>query len=141
MSSNDAASFVTRPSIEGIITKLSPFSVEETLERLQEAMRSRGLTVFAHVNHSGEAERVGLKMQEAHVLIFGNPKAGTPLMIASPLLALDLPLKILVWQGQDGQVWVSYTSVAYLTARYSIPQALIGNIAGIDGLVEGVLHS
>ncbi len=141
MSSNDAASFVTRPSIEGIITKLSPFSVEETLERLQEAMRSRGLTVFAHVNHSGEAERVGLKMQEAHVLIFGNPKAGTPLMIASPLLALDLPLKILVWQGQDGQVWVSYTSVAYLTARYSIPQALTGNIAGIDGLVEGVLHS
>lgn len=141
MSSNDAASFVTRPSIEGIITKLSPFSVEETLERLQEAMRIRGLTVFAHVNHSGEAERVGLKMQEAHVLIFGNPKAGTPLMIASPLLALDLPLKILVWQGQDGQVWVSYTSVAYLTARYSIPQALTGNIAGIDGLVEGVLHS
>ena len=141
MSSNDAASFITPPSIEGIITKLSPFSVEETLERLQDAMRSHGLSIFAHINHSGEAERVGLKMQEAHVLIFGNPKAGTPLMIASPLLALDLPLKVLVWQEKDGHVRVSYTSVTYLTARYSIPQALTGNIAGIDGLVESVLHS
>ena len=84
--------------------------------------------------------RVGLKMQEAHVLIFGNPQAGTPLMIASPLLALDLPLKVLVWQSGDGRVWVSYTSVAYLTTRYSIPQELTGNIAGIDGLIESTLR-
>ena len=100
MSMSDSAPFAEPPSIEGIITRLSLFSVEETLKRLQEAMHSRSLTVFAHINHSGEAERVGLKMQEAHVLIFGNPKAGTPLMIASPLLALDLPLKVLVWQGE-----------------------------------------
>ncbi|HXY86975.1 MAG TPA: DUF302 domain-containing protein [Candidatus Acidoferrales bacterium] len=141
MKSNDSTPFVTSPSIEGIITKLSPFSVEETLERLQTAMRDRGLTVFAHINHSGEAERVGLKMQETHVLLFGNPKAGTPLMIATPLLALDLPLKVLVWQSKDDRAWVSYTSIAYLTARYSIPQALIKNISGIDKLIEGILRS
>lgn len=140
MSINDSTLFVTPPSIEGIITRLSPFSVEETLKRLQEAMSSRSLTLFAHINHSGEAERVGLKMQEAHVLIFGNPKAGTPLMIASPLLALDLPLKVLVWQSGDGRVWVSYTSVAYLAMRYSIPQELTANIAGIDGLIESTLQ-
>ena len=141
MRSNDSTPFVTPPSIEGIITKRSPFSVQETLERLQEAMRNRGLSVFAHINHSGEAERVGLKMHEAHVLFFGNPRAGTPLMIATSLLALDLPLKVLVWQNTDGGVWVSYTSIAYLAVRYSIPQELTANIAGIDALIEGVLRS
>jgi uncharacterized protein (DUF302 family) len=140
MNMNDSTMFVTPPSREDIITKLSPFSVEETLERLQEAMRRRSLSIFAHINHSEEAMRVGLKMQEAHVLIFGNPQAGTPLMIASPLLALDLPLKVLVWQSGDGRVWVSYTSTAYLATRYSIPQELTGNIAGIDGLIESTLR-
>ena len=111
----------TPPSAEGVITKPSPFSVEETLNRFQEAMHSKGMTVFARTDHSDEAEKVGLKMQEAHVLIFGNPKGGTPLMVASPLLALDLPLKILVWQSSDGRVWVRYTDVSYLAARYVIP--------------------
>ena len=130
----------TPPSVEGIVTRPSPFSVEETLQRLQEAIHSRNLTLFAHIDHSGEAKRVGLKMQEAHVLIFGSPKAGTPLMIASPLLALDLPLKVLVWQGEDDRVWVSSTSAAYLRVRYSIPQELIGNIAGVDALIEQTLQ-
>ncbi len=131
----------TAPSqVEGIITKPSSFSAKEIVERLQETMRSRGLTIFAHINHSEDARRVGLEMQEAHVLIFGSPKAGTPLMIASPLLALELPLKILVWQGSDDRVWVSYTSATYLAVRYSIPQELIGNIAGIDGVVDNALH-
>jgi uncharacterized protein (DUF302 family) len=124
----------------GILTSPSPFSVEETLEHLQEIIRSRNLALFAHINHSGEARRVGLTMQEAHVLIFGNPKAGTPLMVASPLLALDLPLKVLVWQGEDGRVWVSYTDPAYLQSRYSIPQELIGNIAGVGILIEHALR-
>lgn len=141
MSSNEPTELVTPPPVEGIINKNSPFSVAETLERLQEAIHKRNLTVFAHINHNGEAERVGLKMQEAHVLVFGGPKAGTPLMIASPLLALDLPLKVLVWQSNDGRVWVSYTSTAYLAARYSIPQELTRNIAGIDKLVESVLNT
>jgi len=138
---NEPTTSGTPPSVEGIVTRPSPFSVQETLERLQEAIQSRSLTLFAHIDHSGEAKRVGLTMQEAHVLIFGNPKAGTPLMIASPLLALDLPLKALVWQGNDEQAWVSSPSVAYLTARYSIPHELTKNIAGIDVLIESVLRS
>src|SRR6266849_5279751 len=130
----------TPPTVEGIVTRSSPFSVEETLVRLQEVIHSRNLTLFAHIDHRGEAKRVGLKMQEAHVLIFGNPKGGTPLMIASPLLALDLPLKALVWQSEDGRVWVSSTSAAYLRVRYALPQELIGNIAGLDALIEQALQ-
>src|SRR5579864_1618919 len=125
---NDLTLSETPPSVEGIVTRPSPFSVKETLERLQAVMHSRNLSIFAHIDHSGEAKRVGLTMQEAHVLIFGNPKAGTPLMVASPLLALDLPLKVLVWQGKDGRVWVSSTSADYLRDRYSLPQALVSNI-------------
>ncbi len=131
---------ITDPTIEGIITKLSSSSVEETVERLKQAILSHNLTIFAHINHSEEARKIGLTMQEAQVLIFGNPKGGTPLMIASPLLALDLPLKVLVWQSSDGSVWVSYNSVAYLAVRYSIPQELTSNIAGIDGVVDSALH-
>ena len=130
----------TPPSVEGILTRSSPFSVEVTLERLQEAIHSRNLILFAHIDHSGEAKRVGLTMQEAHVLIFGNPKGGTPLMIASPLLALDLPLKALVWQSEDGRVWVSSTSSDYLRVRFAIPQELIGNFAGVDALIEQALQ-
>ncbi len=137
---NDPTTSATPPSVEGIVTRSSPFSVEETLLRLQEGIHSRNLILFAHIDHSGEAKRVGLKMQEAHVLIFGNPKGGTPLMIASPLLALDLPLKVLVWQDEDDQVWVSSTSSDYLRVRYAIPQELIGNIAGVDAFIEQTLQ-
>jgi uncharacterized protein (DUF302 family) len=127
-------------TVEGIISKQSSFSVEETVERLKQAILSHNLTIFAHINHSEEARKIGLTMQEAQVLIFGNPKGGTPLMIASPLLALDLPLKVLVWQSTDGKVWASYASTAYLAARYSIPKQLTGNIAGIDGVVASALQ-
>jgi uncharacterized protein (DUF302 family) len=137
---NDLTKSGIPPSVEGIVTRPSPFTVEETLEHLQEAIHSRNLSLFAHIDHSGEAKRVGLTMQEAHVLIFGNPKAGTPLMIASPLLALDLPLKVLVWQGKDDRVWVSSTSADYLRDRYSIPRELISNIAGVDALIERALQ-
>ncbi len=89
---NNPTTSGTPPSVEGIVTRPSPFSVEQTLGRLKATIHNRNLILFAHIDHSGEAKRVGLKMHEAHVLIFGNPKAGTPLMIASPLLALDLPL-------------------------------------------------
>jgi uncharacterized protein (DUF302 family) len=131
----------TPPSVEGIVTRPSLFSVEETLKRLQEIIRSRNLTLFANIDHSGEARRVGLTMQEAHVLIFGNPKGGTPLMIASPLLALDLPLKVLVWQSTVDQVWVSTTSVTYLRDRYAIPQELIGNIAVVDAIIQQAIQN
>ncbi len=136
---NEPTKSGTPPSVEGIVSRPSPFSVEETVERLQEVIRSRNLTLFAHIDHSGEARRVGLTMQEAHVLIFGNPKGGTPLMIASPLLALDLPLKVLVWQRADDQVWVSTNSVAYLRDRYAIPQELVGNLAVVDAVIEQAL--
>ena len=130
----------TPPQVEGIITKPSSFSTKRLVERFLETLQNRGLALFAHINHSEEARRVGLKMQEAHVLIFGNPKAGTPLMIASPLVAIELPLKVLIWQGSDGRTWVSYPSIAYLEARYSIPHELISNIAGIDNLVDSALN-
>ncbi len=136
---NEPTQSGTPPSVEGIVSRPSPFSVEETLKRLQEAIHSRNLSLFAHIDHSGEAKRVGLKMQEAHVLIFGNPKGGTPLMIASPLLALDLPLKVLVWQGADDQVWVSTNSMTYLRDRYAIPQELVGNLAVVDAVIEQAL--
>ena len=123
------------------MSKRSPFSVEETLVRLRDVIHSRNLTLFAHIDHSGEARRVGLKMQEAHVLIFGNPKGGTPLMIASPLLALDLPLKVLIWQSEDSSVWVSTTSVAYLRDRYAIPQELVGNIGVVEVVIQQALQS
>jgi uncharacterized protein (DUF302 family) len=129
----------TPPSVEGIVSRPSPFSVQETLERLQAAIHGRNLNIFAQIDHSGEARRVGLTMQEAHVLIFGNPKGGTPLMIASPLLALDLPLKVLVWQRADDQVWVSTNSMTYLRDRYAIPQALVGNLAVVDAVIEQAL--
>ena len=138
---NESTKPGTPPSVEGIVTSPSPFSVEETLKRLQEIIHSRNLTLFANIDHSGEAKRVGLSMQEAHVLIFGNPKGGTPLMVASPLLALDLPLKVLVWQGADEQVWVSTNSAAYLRDRYTIPAELVGNIAVVDAIIQQALQS
>ncbi|HKM77202.1 MAG TPA: DUF302 domain-containing protein [Candidatus Bathyarchaeia archaeon] len=126
-------------SVEGVITKPSKYTVAETLERLEKMIQSKGLTIFARVDHSGEAERVGLKMNDTKLLIFGSPKAGTPLMIASPLLALDLPLKALVWKDNQGKVMVSYNSVTYLTNRYNLPNDLAKNIAGIDPLIENAL--
>ena len=125
----------------GIITKDSPYaSVSETLERLEGTVRQKGLQTFAVVDHSGEAERVGLQMQETKLLIFGSPKAGTPLMVASPLLALDLPLKALVWDD-GGQVRVSYNATSSLAKRHDLPSELVKNIAGIDALIDGALRT
>ena len=138
---NEPKASGTPPSVEGIVSRSSPFSVEETLGRLKKAIRNRKLILFAQIDHSGEARRVGLTMQETQLLIFGSPKAGTPLMVASPLLALDLPLKVLVWQGNDDQVWVSSINSDYLRVRYALPLELIGNIAGVDALIEQVLQT
>ena len=138
---SDATPSGTLPSVEGSVSRPSPFSVEETLARLKGIIGSRNLTLFAQIDHSDFARGVGLSMQEAHVLIFGNPKGGTPLMIASPLLALDLPLKALVWQSADGQIWVSTNSVTYLRDRYAIPQALAGNLAVVDAVIQQALQS
>jgi uncharacterized protein (DUF302 family) len=118
----------------GIISKPSKHSVEQTVEALQNILKSKGVAVFALIDHSGEAEKVGLKMRPTKLLIFGNPKAGTPLMLASPSSAIDLPLKILVWEDAQGKVWVSYNSPEYLRERHGLPQELMQNIAVVEGL-------
>lgn len=131
----------TASSVGGVVSRPSPFAVDATLERLKSSVQRHQLTLFAQIDHSDEAQRVGLTMPEAHLLIFGSPQAGTPLMIASPLLALELPLKALVWQDDAGQVWVSYDSSAYLASRFAIPAELVKNIAGIDGVIATALQN
>ena len=118
----------------GIISKPSNHSVAETVDRLKAALQSKGVTLFVLIDHSGEAEKVGFKMPPTKLLIFGSPKAGTPLMLAAPSLAIDLPLKILVWEDGQGKVWVSYNSPAYLQQRHGVPQELLPNIAGVETL-------
>jgi uncharacterized protein (DUF302 family) len=118
----------------GIIDKLSQHSVGETVEKLKGILQSKEVTLFALVDHSGEAEKVGMKMRPTKLLIFGSPKAGTPLMQAAPSVAIDLPLKILVWEDGQGRVWVSYNSPAYLQERHGIPPELMQNIAVIETL-------
>jgi len=120
----------------GIVNRLSNHSVDETIERLQTMLHAKGVTVFALVDHSGEAERAGLKMRPTKLLIFGSPKAGTPLMIAAPSIAIDLPLKLLVSEDSAGKVWISFNSVDYLRARHHFPQELMQNIAVVSALAE-----
>ena len=119
---------------EGITTIPSTHSVDETVERLENILQSKGITLFALIDHSGEAAKLGMKMPPTKVLIFGNPKAGTPLMLAAPGVALDLPLKILVAEDPQGTVSLSYNSPAYLKERYGLPSNLLPNIALIETL-------
>ncbi len=121
-------------SDNGIITKASNHSVDETVEKLKEILQARGVTLFALIDHSGEAEKVGMKMPPTKLLIFGNPKGGTPLMLAAPTSAIDLPLKILVSQDATGKVWVSYNSPAYLKERHGLPESILQNIAVVETL-------
>jgi uncharacterized protein (DUF302 family) len=119
----------------GLLQAASPYTVDETLNRLESVLAGRGVQVFAVVDHSGEAEKVGMKMRPTKLVIFGNPKAGTPVMLAAPTLAIDLPLKALVWEDKNGKVWVSYNSPEYLQQRHGVPEDLIKNIAVVGALV------
>lgn len=119
---------------KGIIAKPSNHSVDQTVEKLKNILQSKGVMLFAVVDHSGEAAKVGMKMPPTKLLIFGNPKAGTPLMLAAPSIAIDLPLKILVWEDSQGKVWVSYNSPDYLRDRHGLPQELLQNIAVVEAL-------
>src|SRR5215470_5144127 len=112
----------------GIIDKPTSHSVDETVEKLKGMVRDKGITLFALIDHSGEAEKVGIKMRPTKLLIFGNPNAGTPLMLASPSIAIDLTLKILVWEDAGGAVWLTYNSPAHLQARHHIPRELLQNV-------------
>ncbi|HKD03649.1 MAG TPA: DUF302 domain-containing protein [Terriglobales bacterium] len=123
-------------AIQGIIDKPSHQSVDQTVEKLKNIVHSKGVALFALVDHSGEAEKVGMKMPPTKLLIFGSPKAGTPLMLAAPSIAIDLPLKILVWEDTAGKVWVSYNSPEYLKDRHGLPPDLLANIAVIETLAE-----
>ena len=114
----------------GLTQVPSPYPVDETVQRLQAAFAQKVLQVFAFIDHSGEAEKVGPKMRPTKVLIFGSPKAGTPLMVAAPSLAIDLPLKALVAEDATGKVWVTYNSPEYLQERHDFPEELIKNLAG-----------
>jgi uncharacterized protein (DUF302 family)/uncharacterized membrane protein YidH (DUF202 family) len=118
----------------GIIDKPSKHGVEQTVEKLKNILQAKGVTLFALVDHSGEAEKVGMKMRPTKLLIFGSPKAGTPLMLAVPSIAIDLPLKILVWEDAQGKVWVSYNSPEYLKERHGLPAELLQNIAVVETL-------
>jgi uncharacterized protein (DUF302 family) len=115
----------------GMIHLSSPHSVSETLARLETIVQAKGLTILARIDHSGDAAKVGLSMRPTQLLIFGNPKSGTPLMVASPSIAIDLPLKALIWQDADNKVWLSYNSPDYLKQRHALPDNLLQNIAGI----------
>jgi|SRR5450631_2288661 uncharacterized protein (DUF302 family) len=120
----------------GMVHLSSPYSVAETLKRVEEVLQGRNLTVFARVDHSGEAEKVGLKMRPTQVIVFGSPKGGTPVMVAAPTVAIDLPLKALVWEDAEGKVWVSYNSPDYLKQRHNIPDELVKNVAGAGAVIE-----
>ena len=118
----------------GIIDKPSNHTVDETVSRLKDMLKAKGVTLFALIDHSGEAGKVRMKMRPTKLLIFGSPKAGTPLMLADPHAALDLPLKILVWEDDEGKVWLSYNSTEFLKERYGLPQDLVKNVAVVETL-------
>jgi uncharacterized protein (DUF302 family) len=118
----------------GIIDQLSNHSVDQTIEKLKGILQAKGVTLFALVDHSAEAEKAGLNMRPTKLLIFGSPKAGTPLMLAAPSVAIDLPLKLLVWEDRAEKVWISYNTAEYLGERHGLPQSLLQNIAVVETL-------
>jgi uncharacterized protein (DUF302 family) len=116
----------------GIASQRSQHTVNETVERLKKILEAKGVMLFALVDHSGEAEKAGIEMRPTKLLIFGNPTAGTPVMLAAPSIAIDLPLKILVWEDGNGVAWLSWNSPEYLQQRHGVPQDLVKNI-GVAG--------
>ncbi|MGB9030993.1 MAG: DUF302 domain-containing protein [Acidobacteriaceae bacterium] len=118
----------------GIVSERSHHTVDETVDRLKSLLQAKGVKLFALVDHSGEAAKAGIEMRPTKLLIFGNPAGGTPVMLAAPSIAIDLPLKILVWEDGDGVVWLSWNSPEYLRDRHGVPAALVKNISVAEGL-------
>jgi len=125
---------MTSKAHNGIVTIPSHQSVEQTVRSLEGILQAKGVKLFALVDHSGEAEKAGMHMRPTKLLIFGNPRAGTPLMIAAPSIAIDLPMKVLIWEDGNGKAWVSYNSPDYLQARHALPRDLAANIAVVEAL-------
>jgi len=121
---------------KGLIDIPSNHSVDETVTKLEGILQAKGITLFALVDHSGEAAKAGMKMRPTKLLIFGNPRAGTPVMLAAPSSAIDLPLKILVWEDDQGKVWITYNSPTYLQTRHNLPADLLQHIAVIEPLAK-----
>ena len=132
---------MTPASDSGVVTLRTQQPVEEVLHKLEMILAAKGIKLFAVIDHSGEAQKAGLEMRPTKLAIFGNPKAGTPLMLASPTIAIDLPLKILIWESADGEVRVSYDSPGYLQARHNVPAELISNIAAVEVLAKEIAGS
>ena len=125
---------MTPKTDNGIVTIRSHQSVEQTARRVEEILQTKGIKLFALIDHSGEAEKTGMPMRPTKLLIFGNPKAGTPLMLAVPSVAIDLPLKILVWEDAEGSAHISYNSPSYLQWRHGFPPGLLQDIAEVETL-------
>jgi uncharacterized protein (DUF302 family)/uncharacterized membrane protein YidH (DUF202 family) len=137
-SENSEEKTMSATTTQGIIDKPSNHSVDQSVDRAKNILQSKGVTLFALIDHSGEAGKVGMKMPPTKLLLFGNPKAGTPLMLAAPSSAIDLPLKLLIWEDTQGKVWVSYNSPAYLAERHNLPPSLLQNIAVVETLATEV---
>ena len=131
----------TQPPVNGLTTLPANRAVTETLDRLESLAKERGLTIFARINFSADARRAGLSLRPTELLILGSPKAGTPLLAATPTLAIDLPLKVLAWEDADGRVWLSYNEPVYLQERHGFPPELLKNIAPLGVLVEAGVAS
>jgi uncharacterized protein (DUF302 family) len=121
---------------EGIVNLPTHSSVDETITHLQSMLQEKGVQIFALIDHSGEAKRAGFEMRPTKLLIFGNPKAGTPLMLTIPSIAIDLPLKLLVWEDAGGQVWISYNTPEYLQQRHALPQNLVAALGAVEALAK-----
>jgi uncharacterized protein (DUF302 family) len=121
---------------DGLIHTASRFSVADTLQKLETLLQQKGMTIFATIDHSGEAAKIGMEMRPTKLLVFGNPRGGTPPMIASPTLAIDLPLKALVWEDAEGRVWVTQNSAEYLQRRHGFPRDFVQNFAGAATLIQ-----
>lgn len=124
----------------GIISKPSKYSVSQTIDRFEAVAKEKGATVFVRVDHSAGAEKVGMKMRPTQLLIFGNPKTGTPLMLSAPSMAIDLPLKVLAWEDDKGKVWLSYNSPEYLKKRHGFKPELVKNLAAVEAIANKALE-
>jgi len=120
----------------GLITHPSPYTVPETLDRLEAILRAKAITIFARIDHSGKAAKVGLTMPPTQLLIFGNPRGGTPIMLAAPLSAIDLPLKALAWQDAQGKVWLSFNDPPHLQSRYNLSDEVLQPSTGLEALIQ-----
>jgi len=131
--------FLSVSSAQGggdLVTKPSKYSVPETIDRIEKAVRAKGMKIFVRINHAGEAKSVGLDMKPTEMLVFGNPKGGTALMVARPTVAIDLPMKALAWEDQGGKVWLTYNSPQLLQARHGVSEELAARLLPVGKLLE-----